>query len=80
MTDRYDFDQDHVGSDVRATPSTPSRTAAVTQHTVDSGGVRLHVATAGAADATPVLLLHGFPDSWQCGAIRSTPWPPLAIL
>jgi pimeloyl-ACP methyl ester carboxylesterase len=30
---------------------------------VDSGGVRLNVATAG--DGPPVLLLHGFPDSWH---------------
>lgn len=35
----------------------------VTQHTVDSGGVRLNVATAG--EGAPVVLLHGFPDSWQ---------------
>ena len=35
----------------------------VIEHAVDSGGVRLNVATAG--DGPPVLLLHGFPDSWQ---------------
>lgn len=35
----------------------------VTEHTVVSGGVRLNVAVAG--EGPPVLLLHGFPDSWQ---------------
>ncbi len=35
----------------------------ITEHTVDSGGVRINVATAGAG--RPVLLLHGFPDSWH---------------
>lgn len=35
----------------------------VTEHTVDSGGIRLNVAAAG--HGPPVLLLHGFPDSWQ---------------
>lgn len=35
----------------------------VAEHTVDSGGVRLKVATAG--EGRPVLLLHGFPDSWH---------------
>ena len=29
-----------------------------------SGGVRLHVAEAGDADAPPMLLLHGFPEYW----------------
>ncbi len=31
---------------------------------VSANGVRLHVAEAGAADATPVLLLHGWPQHW----------------
>ena len=35
----------------------------VQQHAVDSDGVRLNVAVAGSGP--PVLLLHGFPDSWQ---------------
>ena len=38
----------------------------VTEHSVDSGGVRINVATAGAG--RPVLLLHGFPDSWHLWA------------
>src|SRR3954468_8745368 len=36
---------------------------AVTEHMVRTGGVELNVATAG--HGAPVLLLHGFPDSWQ---------------
>ena len=44
---------------------TLSGTGSITQHTMDSGGVRLNVATAGDPDAPAVLLLHGFPDSWQ---------------
>jgi pimeloyl-ACP methyl ester carboxylesterase len=36
---------------------------AVTEHVVRAGGVELNVATAG--NGAPVLLLHGFPDSWQ---------------
>jgi pimeloyl-ACP methyl ester carboxylesterase len=36
---------------------------AVTEHVVRTGGVELNVATAG--HGAPVLLLHGFPDSWQ---------------
>jgi pimeloyl-ACP methyl ester carboxylesterase len=35
----------------------------VTERSVDAGDVRLNVATAG--DGPPVLLLHGFPDSWR---------------
>jgi pimeloyl-ACP methyl ester carboxylesterase len=35
----------------------------ITQRSVDTGGVRLNVASAG--DGPPVLLLHGFPDSWR---------------
>ncbi|HEY4895454.1 MAG TPA: alpha/beta fold hydrolase [Solirubrobacteraceae bacterium] len=31
---------------------------------VDAGGVRMHVALAGPPDAPPVLLLHGWPQSW----------------
>jgi pimeloyl-ACP methyl ester carboxylesterase len=35
----------------------------VTEHVVRAGDVELNVATAG--DGAPVVLLHGFPDSWQ---------------
>src|ERR1700712_2289972 len=37
--------------------------ADITETFVESNGVRLNVAVAGAG--TPVLLLHGFPDCWQ---------------
>lgn len=35
----------------------------IEEHTVDSGGVAINVAVAGSG--RPVLLLHGFPDSWH---------------
>jgi pimeloyl-ACP methyl ester carboxylesterase len=38
--------------------------AGVTHRTVDAGGVRLHVAEAGAGP--PLLLLHGWPQHWWC--------------
>lgn len=34
-----------------------------TESTVDAGGLRLHVVTAGSGDAPPLILLHGFGDS-----------------
>jgi pimeloyl-ACP methyl ester carboxylesterase len=34
-------------------------------HTLDCGAVVLHVVTAGPADAPPVVLLHGWPQTWQ---------------
>jgi len=40
----------------------PGMTVDIIQRPVDTGDVRLNVATAG--DGPPVLLLHGFPDSW----------------
>jgi pimeloyl-ACP methyl ester carboxylesterase len=33
---------------------------------VDAGGVSVHVAVAGSADAPPLLLLHGWPETWRC--------------
>src|SRR3954451_538232 len=33
---------------------------------VDAGGVRLHVAELGDADAPPLLLVHGWPQHWWC--------------
>jgi pimeloyl-ACP methyl ester carboxylesterase len=33
---------------------------------VPTNGIELEVATAGPADGTPVVLLHGFPESWHC--------------
>jgi pimeloyl-ACP methyl ester carboxylesterase len=43
-------------------------TADITETAVDSGGVQLNVATAGTG--APVLLLHGFPDSWKLWRIQ----------
>ncbi|MDX1691323.1 MAG: alpha/beta fold hydrolase [Acidimicrobiia bacterium] len=34
--------------------------------TVESSGVRLHVATAGDPANPTVVLIHGWPDSWRC--------------
>ena len=36
----------------------------VTHGHVDAGGLRVHLAEAGPADAPPVLLLHGWPQHW----------------
>jgi epoxide hydrolase 4 len=36
----------------------------LTHHDVYINGVRLHIVEAGDADATPVILLHGFPEFW----------------
>ena len=33
-------------------------------HQVESNGIALHVVTAGPVDAEPVLLIHGFPETW----------------
>jgi pimeloyl-ACP methyl ester carboxylesterase len=39
--------------------------ATVTERRVPANGIELHLAEAGPADGPPVLLLHGFPDSWR---------------
>jgi pimeloyl-ACP methyl ester carboxylesterase len=39
-------------------------TPPVTEGTVEVNGGDLHLAEAGPPDGPPVLLLHGFPDSW----------------
>ena len=44
-----------------------------TEEFVQLGEVRLNVATAREGPA--VLLLHGFPDSWQLWRHRSRRWP-----
>ena len=36
----------------------------VTHDWVDAGGLRMHVASAGPADAEPLVLLHGWPQHW----------------
>ena len=38
----------------------------VTFQRVSVGDVSLSVATAGPKDGPPVVLLHGFPESWYC--------------
>jgi len=47
-------------TDERALPSV----AGVDHRFVQAGGIRLHVAEAGAGD--PVVLLHGWPQHWYC--------------
>lgn len=42
----------------------------IEHHTVPSSGVDLHVVTAGNASAPPIVLLHGWPETWRC-------WEPL---
>jgi pimeloyl-ACP methyl ester carboxylesterase len=38
----------------------------VTHRTLDVGGLAVHVALAGPADAPPLVLLHGWPQHWWC--------------
>lgn len=38
----------------------------VTHRFVDAGGLRVHVAEAGPADAPPLVLVHGWPQHWWC--------------
>ena len=44
-------------------PSVPATIAEVTHHRAEVNGTRLHYVEAG-ADGSPVLLVHGFPESW----------------
>jgi pimeloyl-ACP methyl ester carboxylesterase len=44
--------------------SEPPELPGVRHDYVDAGGLRTHVALAGPADAPPVLLVHGWPQSW----------------
>ncbi len=41
-----------------------SATIPIEHQQMTTNGVSLHVATAGSPDATPVILLHGFPEFW----------------
>jgi pimeloyl-ACP methyl ester carboxylesterase len=40
--------------------------AALEHHRVPGAGVTLHAVTSGSAEAPPLILLHGWPDSWRC--------------
>ena len=40
-------------------------TPSVTERTAGVNGIDLHLAEAGPVDGPPVVLLHGFPDSWK---------------
>ncbi len=42
----------------------PPPFAGVSHEYVEAAGVRIHVAVAGPEEAPPVLLLHGWPQSW----------------
>lgn len=44
----------------------PPELAGVRHEYVDAGGLRVHVALAGEADAPPLLLVHGWPQHWWC--------------
>jgi pimeloyl-ACP methyl ester carboxylesterase len=44
----------------------PPQLDGVTHRDVHAGGLRLHVAEAGPADAPPILLVHGWPQHWWC--------------
>ena len=39
---------------------------------IETNGIRLHVVQAGPKSGTPVVLLHGFPETWRCW-IRQLP-------
>jgi pimeloyl-ACP methyl ester carboxylesterase len=39
--------------------------SSVTERAVRANGIDLHLAEAGPASGRPVVLLHGFPDSWK---------------
>ncbi len=44
--------------------STPPAMPGVRHDYLDAGGLRMHVAQAGAEDAPPVMLVHGWPQHW----------------
>ena len=44
----------------------------VEHSTIHTNGIRLHVVQAGPKSGVPVLLLHGFPETWRCW-IRQIP-------
>jgi pimeloyl-ACP methyl ester carboxylesterase len=42
--------------------------ATLDEEYVSTNGIRLHVVMAGPTNGLPVVLLHGFPESWLCWA------------
>ena len=44
--------------------SDPPTISGVRHVDIDAGGLRMHVALAGAPDAPPLLLVHGWPQNW----------------
>src|SRR5437764_1426227 len=42
----------------------PPQLPGVRHEHVNTGGVRIHVALAGAPDAPPLMLVHGWPQNW----------------
>lgn len=54
----------HLARIRSAAMSDPPELPGVSHSYVDAGGLRTHVALAGPEDALPVLLVHGWPQSW----------------
>ena len=48
-------------------------TPTLRRHTIPVNGIRMHVAEAG--EGAPVVLLHGYPETWQAWRKQ---WPDLA--
>jgi pimeloyl-ACP methyl ester carboxylesterase len=46
--------------------SAPPELTGIRHDYLDAGGLRVHVALAGRDDASPVLLVHGWPQHWWC--------------
>lgn len=54
-----------ITSEPKVTDGSPPALPGVQHHFVDlGGGVTIHVADAGPAGGTPVMLVHGFPQNW----------------
>ena len=47
-----------------ATTAERASLAAVTHHCAKVNGTELHYVAAGTEEGTPVLLVHGFPETW----------------
>jgi pimeloyl-ACP methyl ester carboxylesterase len=46
--------------------ATVDAVAALSHHRIPAAGVDLHVVFAGPPEGPPLVLLHGWPDSWRC--------------